>query len=240
MVSGEVRFRAGRPAVGLRYTIGHGHRDVQGSAATRRPACRLVTAPCRRCGIKARATGIAPISSPRRRTTPTGRGWPSSSDVLDVAGFQELEAAELDEGNVPPDELDLDLARVVGSSAGGEPARPRRRPACPRVDPRRRTEDGAPGPCRLGAPLILRKRVAAKPGCRSRTRTAAFHHPLRQDQEWRAVFVLNVVDGCIPSESATGTPDEIDEERRLLYRGDDPGTRQSRADVAMTARRSLN
>ena len=36
-------------------------------------------------------------------------------------------------------------------------------------------------------------------------------------QEWRAVFVLNVVDGCIPSDLATGTPAEIDEERRLLY-----------------------
>jgi DNA helicase-2/ATP-dependent DNA helicase PcrA len=29
--------------------------------------------------------------------------------------------------------------------------------------------------------------------------------------------VLNVVDGCIPSDMATGTADEIEEERRLLY-----------------------
>jgi DNA helicase-2/ATP-dependent DNA helicase PcrA len=36
-------------------------------------------------------------------------------------------------------------------------------------------------------------------------------------QEWRAVFVLNCVDGCIPSDMATGTSDEIEEERRLLY-----------------------
>ena len=36
-------------------------------------------------------------------------------------------------------------------------------------------------------------------------------------QEWRAVFVLNVVDGCIPSDMATDTADEIEEERRLLY-----------------------
>jgi DNA helicase-2/ATP-dependent DNA helicase PcrA len=36
-------------------------------------------------------------------------------------------------------------------------------------------------------------------------------------QEWRAVFILNVVDGCIPSDLATGSPEEIDEERRLLY-----------------------
>jgi DNA helicase-2/ATP-dependent DNA helicase PcrA len=36
-------------------------------------------------------------------------------------------------------------------------------------------------------------------------------------QEWRFVFVLNVVDGCIPSDMATGSSDEIEEERRLLY-----------------------
>ncbi len=36
-------------------------------------------------------------------------------------------------------------------------------------------------------------------------------------QEWRSVFVLNVVDGCIPSDLATGSAAETEEERRLLY-----------------------
>lgn len=36
-------------------------------------------------------------------------------------------------------------------------------------------------------------------------------------QEWRSVFILNAVDGCIPSDLATGRPEEIEEERRLLY-----------------------
>ncbi|MBJ6127373.1 ATP-dependent helicase [Microvirga splendida] len=36
-------------------------------------------------------------------------------------------------------------------------------------------------------------------------------------QEWKSVFVLNVVDGCIPSDLGTGTTGEIEEERRLLY-----------------------
>jgi DNA helicase-2/ATP-dependent DNA helicase PcrA len=36
-------------------------------------------------------------------------------------------------------------------------------------------------------------------------------------QEWTSVFVLNVVDGCIPSDLSTATPAEIEEERRLLY-----------------------
>src|SRR4051812_9333566 len=36
-------------------------------------------------------------------------------------------------------------------------------------------------------------------------------------QEWDVVYILNVVDGCIPSDMATGSKDEIEEERRLLY-----------------------
>jgi DNA helicase-2/ATP-dependent DNA helicase PcrA len=36
-------------------------------------------------------------------------------------------------------------------------------------------------------------------------------------QEWHSVFVLNAVDGCIPSDLATGSQSEIEEERRLLY-----------------------
>ncbi len=36
-------------------------------------------------------------------------------------------------------------------------------------------------------------------------------------QEWDVVYVLNIADGCIPSDMATGTPDQIEEERRLLY-----------------------
>src|SRR5205085_5176918 len=36
-------------------------------------------------------------------------------------------------------------------------------------------------------------------------------------QEWKSVFVLNAVDGCIPSDLSTGSTHEIEEERRLLY-----------------------
>lgn len=36
-------------------------------------------------------------------------------------------------------------------------------------------------------------------------------------QEWAAVTLLNAVDGCLPSDMATGSPAEIEEERRLLY-----------------------
>ncbi len=47
-------------------------------------------------------------------------------------------------------------------------------------------------------------------------------------QEWNTVFVLNVVDGCMPSDLGAGTTADLEEERRLLY-------------VAMTrARQSLH
>jgi DNA helicase-2/ATP-dependent DNA helicase PcrA len=36
-------------------------------------------------------------------------------------------------------------------------------------------------------------------------------------QEWRSVFVLNAVDGCIPSDLGVGSEADIEEERRLLY-----------------------
>jgi DNA helicase-2/ATP-dependent DNA helicase PcrA len=36
-------------------------------------------------------------------------------------------------------------------------------------------------------------------------------------REWTAVTLLNMVDGCLPSDMATGSSAEIEEERRLLY-----------------------
>jgi DNA helicase II / ATP-dependent DNA helicase PcrA len=35
-------------------------------------------------------------------------------------------------------------------------------------------------------------------------------------QEWDVVFILNVADGCIPSDMAAGSPEQIEEERRVL------------------------
>lgn len=36
-------------------------------------------------------------------------------------------------------------------------------------------------------------------------------------QEWDVVYVIHAADGCIPSDMATGDPEQIEEERRLLY-----------------------
>jgi DNA helicase-2/ATP-dependent DNA helicase PcrA len=38
-------------------------------------------------------------------------------------------------------------------------------------------------------------------------------------QEWHAVTLLNMVDGCMPADLAAGSEAEIEEERRLLYVG---------------------
>jgi UvrD-like helicase C-terminal domain len=53
-------------------------------------------------------------------------------------------------------------------------------------------------------------------GCREEFR---FIVCAAKGQEWKMVRILNVVDGCIPSDMATGIPEEIEEERRLLYFG---------------------
>jgi ATP-dependent DNA helicase UvrD/PcrA len=36
-------------------------------------------------------------------------------------------------------------------------------------------------------------------------------------QEWKNVTILSAVEGCIPSPMATRTPEQIEEERRLLH-----------------------
>jgi superfamily I DNA/RNA helicase len=36
-------------------------------------------------------------------------------------------------------------------------------------------------------------------------------------QEWKSVYVLNMVDGCVPSDLGAGTSAELEEKRRLLY-----------------------
>lgn len=69
------------------------------------------------------------------------------------------------------------------------------------LDPPEATSDEAGPPSRDDDYLILSTIHSAK------------------GQEWKAVYLLNVVDGCIPSDLATGTSEEIEEERRLLYVG---------------------
>ena len=67
------------------------------------------------------------------------------------------------------------------------------------LDPPQATSDEAGDPLRDEDYLILSTMHSAK------------------GQEWNAVSVLKVVDGCMPSDLATGSGAEIEEERRLLY-----------------------
>jgi DNA helicase II / ATP-dependent DNA helicase PcrA len=82
--------------------------------------------------------------------------------------------------------------------AAGYPSR-RRFLAELTLDPPEATSDQAGVPARDEDYLILSTIHSAK------------------GREWKSVFVLNVVDGCIPSDLGAGTMDEIEEERRLLY-----------------------
>ncbi len=67
------------------------------------------------------------------------------------------------------------------------------------LDPPSATSDEAGAPSRDDDYLILSTIHSAK------------------GQEWKVVQILNVVDGCIPSDMSTGSTEEIEEERRLLY-----------------------
>ena len=67
------------------------------------------------------------------------------------------------------------------------------------LDPPSATSDLAGAPARDDDYLILSTIHSAK------------------GQEWKAVQILNVVDGCVPSDMSTGSTEEIEEERRLLY-----------------------
>ncbi|WP_448952077.1 ATP-dependent helicase [Labrys neptuniae] len=67
------------------------------------------------------------------------------------------------------------------------------------LDPPSATSDEAGAPSRDEDYLILSTIHSAK------------------GQEWKSVFVLNTVDGCLPADLAAGTKNDLEEERRLLY-----------------------
>jgi ATP-dependent DNA helicase UvrD/PcrA len=82
--------------------------------------------------------------------------------------------------------------------AGGYPSRERFLTELP-LDPPDATSDQASVPLLDEDYLILSTIHSAK------------------GQEWKSVYVLNVVDGCMPSDLGAGSSAELEEERRLLY-----------------------
>lgn len=119
--------------------------------------------------------------------------WPAQVEA--AARWLAPQIERLHGADAPPRIADLaQLARLAGEHASRE-----RFLTELTLDPPAATSDEA-GPPLLDEDYTIVSTIHAAKG-----------------QEWSAVSVLNVVDGCIPSDMATGHADEIEEERRLLY-----------------------
>ncbi len=121
-------------------------------------------------------------------------GWPS-----EIAAAREWYEPHLDRIHEDPDTRKADLLQLE-QIAGGYANRERFLTELT-LDPPDATSDQAGVPLLDEDYLILSTIHSAK------------------GQEWRSVFMLNVVDGCIPSDLGVGTTAELEEERRLLYVG---------------------
>jgi DNA helicase-2/ATP-dependent DNA helicase PcrA len=121
-----------------------------------------------------------------------GGGWPAELEQVRLWYEPHLERIHEDARLRMPDLLQLEQI------AAGYPSRERFLTELT-LDPPDATSDEAGVPLKDEDYLILSTIHSAK------------------GQEWKSVFLLNTVDGCIPSDLATGTTAEIEEERRLLY-----------------------
>lgn len=131
---------------------------------------------------------VGAIVQLRARTS----GWPAEIEQARTWYEPHLERMHEDAATRKADLIQLDQI------AAGYPSRERFLTELT-LDPPDATSDQAGVPLRDEDYLILSTIHSAK------------------GQEWKSVFVLNVVDGCIPSDLGTGTTAEIEEERRLLY-----------------------
>src|SRR5271163_3529558 len=136
--------------------------------------------------------GFPAFADLMRRLASRAAPWPA--EIADaVAWLGPLMESRYDDARVRVGDLEA-LERI----AAGFPSRERFLSELA-LDPPDRTSDEAGPPLKDEDYLILSTIHSAK------------------GQEWRSVFVLNCVDGCIPSDLATGSSGEIEEERRLLY-----------------------
>jgi DNA helicase-2/ATP-dependent DNA helicase PcrA len=126
-----------------------------------------------------------------RRLAGAGTGWPTDLDLA-RRWYEPLAEAVHEDWALRLQDL-LQLQQI----AHGYPSRERFLTELT-LDPPEATSEAAP-PLKDEDYLILSTIHSAK------------------GQEWRSVHVLNAVDGGIPSDLGMGTPDEIEEERRLLY-----------------------
>jgi DNA helicase-2/ATP-dependent DNA helicase PcrA len=121
-----------------------------------------------------------------------GHGWPM--DIAAARAWYEPRLEVLRED--APARIE-DLAQLE-AIAGGYPSRSRFLTDLT-LDPPSATGDQSGPPLRDEEYMILSTIHSAK------------------GQEWRQVFVLNCVDGCLPSDLATGSRAGVEEERRLFY-----------------------
>ena len=148
---------------------------------------------------------LAEVSAPPR----AGEDWRAFVDTIGELRFggagwpAEMERARLwYEPHLQRIHQDAEMRRAdlvqLEQIAGGYPSRQRFLTELT-LDPPDATSDQAGVPLKDEDYLILSTIHSAK------------------GQEWKSVHVLNVVDGCIPSDLGTGSTAEIEEERRLLY-----------------------
>jgi DNA helicase-2/ATP-dependent DNA helicase PcrA len=157
-------------------------------AATPDPIASLASAPCPPRAGQAWRVFVTTIETLRSGSA----GWPAEIEYARLWYEPHLERIHEDAVSRQADLVQLEQI------ASGYPSRERFLTELT-LDPPDATSDQAGVPLLDDDYLILSTIHSAK------------------GQEWKSVFVLNVVDGCIPSDLGTGTTAEIDEERRLLY-----------------------
>lgn len=125
----------------------------------------------------------------------SGHGWPDELTLALDWYRPQLQRLHPDDAGV----RDLDLQQLQ-ALAGGYASRERFLTELT-LDPPESTSDESGPPLQDEDYLILSTLHSAK------------------GQEWPAVFLINMVDGCLPSDLSTGSAVQLEEERRLLYVG---------------------
>ena len=135
------------------------------------------------------ASPVSPVSPVSR----TGSAWPDELGAVLAWYAPHLQRLYADDAAVR--QLDLEQLQRL---AAGTPSRERFLTDLT-LDPPEATSDESGPPHQDEDYLILSTIHSAK------------------GQEWNAVTILNVIDGCMPADLATGSAAAVAEERRLLY-----------------------
>jgi len=177
----------------------HARRLLDAVAAATQPALAIqqfVPPPAAHTDWLALAALLADLQSAPQTGRQTGdhpSRWPDELDAVLAWYAPHLQRGYADDAAVR--QLDLDQLQRL---AAGTPSRERFLTDLT-LDPPEATSDESGPPHQDEDYLILSTIHSAK------------------GQEWNAVTILNVVDGCMPADLATGSAAAIAEERRLLY-----------------------